>query len=488
VLVLLLVPSSVLAARPLSYEEAVAAALEHNPTLVGAELTEEQATDDVRSALGKYDPVFTFDGGWQRQQNVSSFAGTPSLSKTTGWNVGSQFSFLAPTGTTATVSGGLGYGTNEFRGLGSASSLFTNSFAGWTPNLRVQVSQNLLKGLLPSYNLQSVRQARERQSVAALQRDVVRQQAVADVARAYWSFVDADRTADIAHRAVSTAEEALRVGAAQVAEGRLAPVERTRLEAALVQARSSAIEADHAAAAAADALLQLMGEVPGQQVEPVSEVGEVPPLRLDVDAVLGSAFDQSPALAIARQNLSSAGASLRDAKHALWPTLSADVTGSYGGTVPTADYIENLNATKGESFTTNDFVVPSFNVGGTLSLPLGNRAALGAMRRAEAEVARREAELAKAESDLRAAVLAQVRTLESAALKVELADVNLRLARETLAAEEALQAVGRTVTKNVLEARTKAEEAEAAAVRARSDFRRAEVELRRLQGTLGDAG
>jgi outer membrane protein TolC len=78
----------------------------------------------------------------------------------------------------------------------------------------------------------------------------------------------------------------------------------------------------------------------------------------------------------------------------------------------------------------------------------------------------------------------QVRTLESARQRMDLADANVRLAIETLEAEEALFEEGRGLQKDVLEARTQVTRARAEAAKARTDHRLAQTLLLKLQGQL----
>jgi outer membrane protein TolC len=97
-------------------------------------------------------------------------------------------------------------------------------------------------------------------------------------------------------------------------------------------------------------------------------------------------------------------------------------------------------------------------------------------------------ELADLERAVSAEVEDQVRTLASAGQRVSLADANLRLAQDTLAGEEALMAVGRTIQKNVLEARNAVAQARVDLSRAHTDFELAQARLLQLQGQLTVAG
>jgi outer membrane protein TolC len=67
---------------------------------------------------------------------------------------------------------------------------------------------------------------------------------------------------------------------------------------------------------------------------------------------------------------------------------------------------------------------------------------------------------------------------------MELSDANLRLAQQTLEAEEALASAGRNIQRDVLQARTEVDRAKADAAKARTDYRLAQAQLLRLQGQL----
>lgn len=472
------------AARPLTYGDALAAAAETNPALVIARLASDQAGHDVVSALGRFDPTLAVSGGWNltQQNQVRQEFSTLFLNRSEGFDARTTLNAQAPTGTTATLSAGVSRQvfSTDFRALGDATidpgQIFSRqTVATWIPSVRLTLGQELLRGVRTSFNLQQVRQARERQTLSELETERARQQAIADVAAAYWNWVYAARLSEISRQSVAVAEENLRVGQARVAQGRAPQVEVTRLEAALVQAQAAALDADNGAAQAADALLLLMGQPPGQDLVPATPVGDVPLLVVDPEDAVDTALAGAADVRRAREALAAAEQGLRDARHALLPSLTATVTGEYSGAIPQGV----------EGVTAGDLMVPSVTVGGALAVPLGNRAAVGFVRRAEAEVARRRTELSLAEAQLTSAVLQQVRVLEASARRVQLADANLRLARETLAADEALHETGRTLLQDVLRSRTEVERAEGEAMRARTDLRRAEVELLRLEGGLG---
>lgn len=472
------------AARPLSYEEAVDVALQRNPSVRNAVATAEKAGHDVTSANGQYDPVLSLDGGWNRSLSLDRFGNFPDPFAVTsdGWNVNMNLSATAPTGTSATFQAGLAESTATISLQDDGDPSILDAIFGdaqeqksFRPTFRLSLAQELLKGVILGYNLQNVRRAKSGQTLAELEVERTRQQAIADVGNAYWNWVYVDQLAQIAREAVVVAEENLRVGAAKVEVGQAAPMERTRLEAALVQARTSAIDADNNAASTRDGLLLLMGEVPGQDVSPSSAPGSVPPLQVDASRAVAVALEQSVELRVQRQRVEDARRELAMARHARLPSLTANVSGALQGFDDTA--------WEG-AFVLYESMLPSISVGATLSVPLGGRATTGTARKASAELQAQEALLAELDAKTRADVEQQVRVLSSAAQKVELADVNVRLAQETLAAEQSLHEVGRALLKDVLEAQASLDRALGEAVRARTDFRVAEVQLLRLQGQL----
>ncbi|MCB9680780.1 MAG: TolC family protein [Alphaproteobacteria bacterium] len=474
-----------LAGRPLGYEEALGLAVERNPTLRAARLTLDQTEADVTAANGQYDPVLRLDGGWNRTSSRQRFGQFPDPFQidSDGWNLGMDLSGTAPTGTAVTVSGEFAQSLAQVRldDTTGDPSLLDGIFGtdqerkSFQPSFRLTVSQELLKGIALGFNLQNVRRAVSGRTLAQLELDRAEQQALADVARAYWNWVYLDRLADIAHQSVDVAEENLRVISVKVDAGELAPVERTRGEAAAVQSRSNAIEAENNAAGARDGLLLLLGEHPGQDWEPASDPGQVPELAVDAGAAVDVALAQSLELQMQRQRVDDAARDLKVARHSVLPSLTANVSGGLSGFDDTS---------WSNAFVLYDTLLPSISVGGVFSVPLGSRASVGQVRRSSAELDKQKQALIDLEGSVRADVEKQVRVLTSAYQKVRLADINVRLAQETLDAERALVDVGRALVKDLLESQSQLDTAQGEAVRARTDYRLAEVELRRLQGQL----
>lgn len=467
------------AERLITFREALETAEQANPGLARAELTVVQAEGSLRSAQGIFDPTFGLDARFNRSKQVGFFQGFPYKGTVNSWDFGGGFDGMLPTGTTWSVDAGLDYNNSQFTTEFQQGTPVDSEQNSYTTSASLSVSQPLLRGLRLGWNLHNVTQAREGLTVAELRSEQTRQETLADAAAAYWTWVYEERRAAIAVDNEEVATEALRIGTLRLESGELAPVERTRLEAALVQAESETIATRIAAAAAEDSLLLLLGASPDDDIAPATPLGDVPLLEIDLDAAVEVALAQNLDLAILREQLDGVREDLTYARHGKLPSLAA--TASVG--------VASQSETLGNSVSglTGEDAFPYVTVGGELSVPLGNRAAGGEAARTSAVVAARELEVEELERSIESQVSQQVLRLTQARRQVELADVNLRLAEETLAAEEALERAGRSIQKDVLEARTQVQSAHVEAAKARADYRLAQTELLRLQGQVDRA-
>jgi outer membrane protein TolC len=294
---------------------------------------------------------------------------------------------------------------------------------------------------------------------------------------------------------VRIAEENLRIRRLKVTAGELAPVESTRLEAALVQSQAAALDSNNASRSASDRLLVLMGEDSGQVILPATTVSDVPALDIDAHQAVEVALAQNLDVAVDRTELANAKLDARIARPATLPSLSASlITGISArprcASDPTREDdrdcdIDPVTATDGMAgLVQTDERFGNTTVSANFSMPLGNRASRGDRDRTASVVHGRELALQETERSVTSSVQASVRELNSARNKVDLADLNARLMTETLASEEALAESGRRIQKDVLEARKNLDQAKADAAKARTDFQLALIELRKLQGQL----
>lgn len=462
-------------ARPLTLEEAQSMAQAANPTLALAGTSEARAEAALLSARGVFDPRATASTQYNASSREGFFQGFPYQMDANTWQLRGGVSGATATGTGYAISGDLAHDRATYRtsfGEGMASESLQEAY---TANFSASLTQELLKGHRLAYNAQHVRQARAALTQSALQRRAARVSTAVEVERAYWGLHQAERLAHISREALAVAEESARVGRLQREAGELAPLELTRLEAALVSAEVSLLDAESALAKARDALSLAMGAPTGSDWSAASPL-RLPPLPpLDAEAVVAVALAQNPTLLIAREKVEATQDALVSARHATLPAFTAELGMGRG-----AQDLESAGGALADWFSEDGF--PTWSAGATLSAPLGNRAARGSA--AEAAAAHRAAQfdLAAQEASLRAQVEQQLRLAAGSAARVRLAEAQARLAEETLRAEEALAQAGRRLLKDTLEARAAFTRAQSEAVTAQVNARLAWVELLQLQG------
>jgi outer membrane protein TolC len=474
------------AQEPVSLTDVLQAALSGNAALVEAGFDRDQAAGALLAARGQFDPMYLVQLGATRSKTVTFDFATLKNEQGNGWFFDQQLTGDLGTGTSWALDLAL---ARDYRDTvtGSGPTAVEEVRDSYASGLTGSVTQQLLRGFRYSYNVQHVTLARADLDLAELTVEKQRQAALFAAQEAYWGWLYAYQSEQIAQDAVSVAQEALRVGQVQLERGQLANVEVTRLEAALVQAQQDELDARNASEQAANALLVAIGRDPGTDVLPSTLAGEVPALDIDPAQAVQVALAQNLDLALARKALERAELDSSNARHALLPELSLTASASTGATrcrdssCASGDALEAVAGLfAGEQ--------PEVQLSGQFDVPIGNRAARGDRDSAAAVVERRKMELADLERAVSAEVEDQVRTLASAGQRVSLADANLRLAQDTLAGEEALMAVGRTIQKNVLEARNAVAQARVDLSRAHTDFELAQARLLQLQGQLTVAG
>lgn len=470
----LALPSLALAERPLTYDEALSGAQQANPQLAASQLSFAESEASVMGARGIFDPQLTMTGSWSQFTRV---AFDPLNYKNTGSNLTGDVGINGQivTGTNYSLGGTL----TRTDSLTQYDLLGDNESDAWQRSLRGSITQNILKGHRLAYNLQQVTRATNGLAIAELSLEKARQDTLAQAAQAYWAWAYQVELAQISDESTSIAEEALRIGKLRVENGDLAPVEQTRLEAAAVQARIAAMDTHQAANQAADSLLLLMGETPGQELLPATKIGDVPVFTIDRAKAVDVALAQNLDLAVARANADSATWDAKNARHATLPSLSVTGSANLGGS-------ENLIAPPNAENGWEPEWAPTSNlsVSTNFSMPLGNRAGRGESQRAAAAAQSRTLSVQELERSVASQVALQADKLGSAREKVQLADVNVQLAESTLIAEEAKAEQGRAIQKDVLEARTEVQRTKAEAAKARTDYRIAQTELLKLQGQL----
>jgi len=301
--------------------------------------------------------------------------------------------------------------------------------------------------------------------------------------KAYWDLNFAIMNLKTQRAALKLAQDFLEENRIKVRVGTLAPIEITQAEAGMADREEAVITGENLVWTAEDAMRRIMNvpkdsPVWGQPIQP----SDAPPLvevNPDMDAAVATAMKSRPDLEQARLDLSSQEATLafrRNQKR--W---GLDFTGTYGnpGFASTNyhDSITDLNDRR----QTNWSVLLSMNV------PLGNRLADAGFTGAEYQVTQSRYRLETAEQGARVEVRTAVRTVTTNLKRVRAAQVNSRLQREKLDAEQKKFENGMSTSFQVLSFQTDLSTAESRENQAIVDYNKSLVELQRVQGTLLEA-
>ena len=459
---------------PLPYADALQRALDNNLTLQAAGLEVEAADGALLAARGDFDPLLTSTLAHARgtDESIQQFGEVLSRYQATSW--GANLSQRFATGTTLDV--GLSTAKTSFRyELRDSSLIVESEEPQYQSRLGASLSQALLQGHRRDYNQAGIQRAAAARSIAELEHKALRDQTLALAATRYWDLWYQARRVELAQAAITLAEEELRVVSARVEQGTLAPVERTRAESLLVAARAQALQAEAARRAARDQLLLVMGESAGADLRPSTPPADPRAAAPEPAAAVEAALAQNPDLARLRRAAEQAELERALAAHGRLPSLNA--TASYA----LLGYETSQGAAIGEVFT-ND--LHEWSVGANLAMPLGNRADKGALAEADARARQARLSTQAEEQAIAQAVRGQLDALLTTRATVELAQINLRLAEETLTAERALRQAGRAIQRDVLAAIQAVNDAGVALEKAKADHQLARIELQRLQGSL----
>jgi outer membrane protein TolC len=298
---------------------------------------------------------------------------------------------------------------------------------------------------------------------------------LADTASAYWNTRTQYRLASIAEQGVQQAKEEQRIVYAKVEQGTLAPVERARVDALVIQAERELLTATDTAKNTEDSLLLLIGEGPGTPLTLSTEPAAPILVTLDLDTIERAAIENNAELLVARINENTTEMARIDARHRRLPQLDLNASYALIGYEPTQ------SAAATELFGAD---LPEWSIGGTFSMPLLGRADRGAYLQQTALSARARSERISLERSIRSQVRTQARAVEGAAVQVSLASANLDLAEQTLTADRALVDAGRVIQKDLLESIRGVDDARTQLEQARGDYQLALIELERLKGTL----
>lgn len=438
---------------PITLEEAVRRAVEHNPELAIVRLAPEAEAARVGESRSAFTPLFSATAG------RSSNATPPSNSLLgDGVDVDDWFS-------TFVVRQRLPWGSGTWKVSWDVARTTTNNpISNFDLSLQsgfeIAWSQPLLKDrkvdaarhqyAITKRNLQGS-ELRFRESVI---------QTVAAVKEAYWTLKATQANILVQQRSLELAQELARQTKIRVDAGQVPPLDLVQAEAEVAQRRENLIQANTIAGDAEDSLRRLIMD-PGDEsfwrvrLDPTEEPTAPAPLP-DVDAAVARALSSRYDLARAGYELENAQATVEFLDNQRLPDVRLETSyrgnglggrqylrsGGFPGVI-TGTRSTSLGDALAQVFRNN---YPTWSVGVTMSYPLGQSYESAGRVRAQVERRQVQQRIASLRIEAAEAVRRAARQVRGAAERIDAARAGAALAQERLDAEQRRYEAGLSTT------------------------------------------
>ena len=473
----------------LTLDDAVERALERNLD-ISVERLNPQTFDFAIAAIdANYRPTFTSNFGMRSQSQFprSQTAGADML-------------------VTDTMTGNTGLSQNMKWGGGSFAVAFNNNrqeqsdaFATRNPAINTNFSAAYVQPLLRNFRIDGTRaqlqitKLNQEMSETALRATIVR--TLANVRNAYWDYVFTIQAAEVAERSLALASKLVEDNQARVEVGVLAPLDVVQAQAEQANRRQAVATTSAARRTAELALKRLI--VNGTDdplwvaaIEPIDRP-TYSTEAIDVTAAVRRALANRTDLQTSRRQMQSNDISLKNLSDQQLPAL--DLTATYGmagvggptfvrssqlggtilNTIPSG-YSDALRILANRD-------APTWNVALSLSYPIGTSPAESNVARARLQQRQTIAQARQLELTIATEVTNAALQVESNRERLQAALAARELAERRLDAEQSRFDVGLSTNFFVVQAQRDLRDAQNSELRALLDYRRAQVDLERVQ-------
>jgi outer membrane protein len=402
---ILLIPGLAMAqdGKAMSLQECIEIARANSPSLLGAQQSLDLAGENVLSAYGAFLPRFSADFGY-----AHSYIG-PQPGRVYFNNDTQQFveTPAVPSADYESYSMGISGSMTLFAGFGNMAAL---SAQKW--------EQEATRSDLDA-------------TIAAVDQLVI---------KAYYEVFRAQKIEELNQGSLELSRESFAQVRRAFMMGAVARSDTLQASVNLAESQLALLEAESSLDIAMLNLTTALGIEPFIRIR-VEALESIDFTELDCDEVMQAAFDSNPDLQASRARLAASGAGLKQAKSALWPSVSAGYRYSWGDLSPPDGF--------GDFF--EDNFNYSFSVGMSIPIFDGFRTRQGI---SQARVGKRLSEygIQEQERALTRSVESLLVTLENSRLRVELARHTIVLASEELRQARERYRVGAATLLEVSEA------------------------------------
>jgi outer membrane protein len=483
----------------LSLEDAVKLALERNLDIAVQRLNPQTFDFSIASLQAAYKPALTsqFQNSSVVNPPTNTLQGVPSGEKGI-----TNSNLIGNGGLTQNIRwGGGGYALTLNNNKSKSNSTTTTLNPAYNTTYSAQYTQPLMRGFKIDGTRQSLVVTKINQEISETQLQASIINTLSNVRNAYWDYVYATQAVDVARQSLDLASKLVQDNQTRVEVGTMAPIDVVQAQSEQATRRQTLVQAEATRRTTELALKRLI--VAGTQdpnwdanLDPTDRP-EFRQEQVDIPAALRRALSARTDLTIAKKNLESNDVTVKLLRNQLLP--QADVVARYGivgrgGTQLTRSgtglgsgqsvITNTIPGGFGDAFSTmfaNDY--PTWNVAVNFSYPLGTSAAEANLARARIQQSQVQAQFKQIELQVATDVTNAAIQAQTAGESVQAAQAARELGEKKLEAEQSKFEVGMSTNYFVVQAQRDLRDAQNSELRAILNYRKALVELERLQQT-----
>jgi outer membrane protein TolC len=368
----------------------------------------------------------------------------------------------------------------------------------YSSTLRLDFTQPLLKNFGPKVTRRGILQAENNLDVTNTQLRSTMMDTVYTVQEAYWNLVYAIENFKVKQQSLQLGRDLVAKNKKEVEFGQLAPLDLLNAEAAVAQREADLIQAEFLITRTEEVFKTLLnlaaeGDARAKKVVPVDQPA-VQAMSISIDEAYKTALEKRPDLKIIHKNIENKELGVSVAKNQTLPSL--DLTLSYWSPGISGDQLiysgDNFfsgvvigKVPGNPSDATRDafkLLYNNWNVGLTLTLPLGAMLTRSDLGYAQADLAQSQVRMKAQEQQAALEISDAVRTIEADAKQADAYRLARELAEKSLDAEVKKLAVGLSTNYFVLDVQEKLANARSAELKAKIDY---VLSVERLEKSMG---
>ena len=480
----------------LTLEDAVKRALESNLDIAVQRINQQTYDLSIASIRSVYSPTMSS----MISSQTSKVASTSTIAGAAAGQAITNDTFVFNGAVAQDVPWG---GGNFSAGLDNRRQATTSLNATINPQYNPTLSAQYTQPLLRDFRIDTTRQqiliTRLNQEMSDIQLRQITINTVANVRNAYWDYVFAVQSVEVARQSLTLAEELVRNNQSKVDIGTMAPIDVVQAQAQVASQRQVLVAAEGTRRTAEIALKRLI--VSGTQdplwtstIEPIDRP-EFRPEPVDLASATERALSSRTDVAQARKNLEINSVTLRYLQNQKLPQVNVQTryaTTGIGGTryvtegsgvnrgtiidVVPGGYLDALNTLFRQQ-------LPTWTVSLNISYNLGTSAAEASVARTRIQQNQIDVQLRQLDLQVMSDISNAAIQVQNSAERVQAAQAARDLAQQQLDAENSKFAVGMSTNFQVVQSQRDLSTAQNNELQAVLAYRRAVVDFERVQQT-----